>query len=72
MKIGFLHLGPETHGVRRFGERLSHAMKGRTDTDIFEWSFQEWNNTIPIDEINQKVDLLYCQYNAQAYSSIWG
>ena len=72
MKIGFLHLGPKTHGVRRFGEHLAQAMKTKPDIEISEWSFNQWNEKIPFNEMNRTVDLLYCQYNAQAYSSIWG
>jgi glycosyltransferase involved in cell wall biosynthesis len=70
MRIGYLHLGNQKHGVVRFGKQIASGLKQSANVDVYEWLLDEWHSNI-IKSI-KNIDILHCQYNAQVYSSIWG
>ncbi|RMF06478.1 MAG: glycosyltransferase [Candidatus Neomarinimicrobiota bacterium] len=70
MKIGFLHVGHERHGVRRFGHILSAAVGEKVT--VVDWNYEPGLSLETVDPRLETVDLVHIQYNAQFYSSVWG
>ena len=70
MRIGYLHLGNQKHGVVRFGKQIASGLKQSANIHVYEWSLDEWHSSV-IKSINN-IDILHCLYIAQVYSSIWG
>ncbi len=69
MNVGFLHLGPDQHGVRRFGKILAVAVGKHVQVSEHDYQFTH-PDIIP--SLSRNLDILHCQYNAQFFSSIWG
>lgn len=72
MKVGYLHLGSDSHGVKRYGKIIADAVDKQPEINIQEWDMGNGFQEHRIQEINQWADIVHCQYNAQVYSSIWG
>ena len=77
--VGYLHLGPNNHGVRRFGEHLARAAAEdpllRVSEAAITWEQSGRRNTrLLLDAARtlRGADLVHIQYNGQRDKSIWG
>lgn len=79
LAVGYLHLGANNHGVRRFGEHLARAAAEhpmlRVSEASISWGQSERRNTrLLLDAARtfRGADLVHVQYNGQRDKSIWG
>ncbi|EKU97438.1 glycosyltransferase [Leptolyngbya sp. PCC 7375] len=75
MKIGYLHVGPQEHGLHRYGRLLAEEAKTRDNCAVIEanilLSKNWWQNLITLYRAAQQfadVDVVHFQYN----KAIWG
>ncbi len=75
MTIGFLHVGPEQHGVARYGRMLAQAARDHLDVDVVEAAIDLRETQVaPTDRLDAAVrklssaDVVHLQYNER----VWG
>lgn len=75
MNIGYLHVGPQEHGLHRYGRLIAEEAKTRPNDFVIEASAALdqawWQNLIALHKAAQKLadaDVVHFQYN----KAIWG
>lgn len=75
MNIGYLHVGPQEHGLHRYGRLIAEEAKTRPNDFVIEASAALdqawWQNLIALHQAAQKLadaDVVHFQYN----KAIWG
>lgn len=74
MKVGFLHLGPPSHGVCRYGKLIARAVRELPGADVEELALERPGHQ-GLREASRRLasmDVAHVQYNARALTSIWG
>ncbi len=75
MNIGYLHIGPQDHGLHRYGRLLAEEAKTQANGSVIETSAELnqawWQNLIALHQAAQTLadaDIIHFQYN----KAIWG
>ncbi|MFG6099694.1 glycosyltransferase family 4 protein [Leptothoe sp. ISB3NOV94-8A] len=75
MNIGYLHVGPQEHGLHRYGRLIAEEAKTRPNDSVIETSAALdkawWQNLLTLHQAAQKLadaDIVHFQYN----KAIWG
>lgn len=75
MKIGYLHIGPQRGGVRRYGRLIAQAAKCRSDVTVVEYEVTSTgDSSVPLGELRSaaavlsEAEVVHFQYNKQ----VWG
>jgi glycosyltransferase involved in cell wall biosynthesis len=79
MQIGYLHLGPEEHGVTRYGALLAAAARNAGELTVRECQVKltgddarDRRSLADAARELSAADLVHVQYNNQLTGSIWG
>ena len=75
MNIGYLHVGPQEHGLHRYGRLIAEEAKTRANDSVIETraalNQSWWQNLVTLHQASQKLadaDVVHFQYN----KAIWG
>jgi glycosyltransferase involved in cell wall biosynthesis len=77
MRIGYLHLGPEQHGIRRYSEYIAAEASRRSELTVIEatvtpTSIQQHNQQFLINAAQElsKADVVHFQYSRSVWKGV--
>lgn len=79
MNVGFLHLGPQEHGLVMFGRHIAEVIRRERGISVMEVSIElgrgfsnNRRQMLRAAAYLSQASVVHCQYNALNFSSVWG